>query len=326
MNTALSICLPTYKGVLWLGECLNSILCQTHKNFEIVICNDSLNDSREIQKLVNLYHDSRIKLFQNNKNIGYPLNIKKTTQLANYNILFLMAQDDILLDNNLFKKIIEIFEKYPKVGAITRPYFWFEETIKFPIRYIKKCDKRIISHKDSRSYLVNLFETVGQLSGLVLQKDLITKDFSKEVFTAHIQPFLSILKTHKVYFMEDFSVAIRTSSSQTRFLPSIYNPSPTKTWVSMLKMVFPEDKYKNIRNVGIENITKHHIGLVQIKNYGNFKDLLNDILYRIKFNKSNLRSIKFWVYVLGVVLIPKFILRKAVDFYKNVINKKFLSQ
>jgi len=319
----ISVCIPTYKGIKLISDAVDSIISQTFQEFEVVICNDSQEDASELKRKLEKYKDKRIKLFQNKKNLGYPLNIKKTTDKAINDVVFLMAQDDIVLDKNLFKKVVAVLKKNPKIGAITRPYYWFNKSIKKPIRYIPKCEKRLIGSQDDKKYLVAVFETLGQFSSLVLKKSLITYDFKNEIFTAHIYPFLSILRTHPCYFWEDFTVAVRTSSSQTRFLSSIYCPSPTKTWVEMFQNVFPEKKFDKIRNVGIDHMTKHYVGLVQIKNYGLYKDLITDIYYLAKHRPLNLISPKFWVFVLGSLLIPRFILRKLVDWYKdNVVKKK----
>lgn len=318
----ISVCIPTYHGTDYLKDCLDSVLKQSFTDFEVLINNDSMDDFDKVKKLVDSYKDKRIKLSQNKQNMGYPLNMRKTTNMAQNEILFLMAQDDVILDKDTFKKCVKIFEKNPKVGVITRPYYWFEDDVNKPIRFVPKFDKRIIDARDGEKPLRAILETVGQFSGLVLRKSLITHPFNEGVFPAHIYPFLSVMKTHKAYFWEDFMIAVRTSSSQTRFLSSIYNPSPTKTWVQMFLDIFPEKKFKSVREIGIKHITLNYMGLVQIKNYGYYKDLLVDIYYMIKYRPKNLLNLKFWFFVIGVLVTPRFILRKMVDYYKNVFNKK----
>lgn len=320
----ISVCIPTYKGLDYIDDCIKSILMQDYENFEINVCNDSASDHDEMGKALKKYNDPRIQYHPNETRLGYPLNMRKAVGLANGVILFLMAQDDVILEKTLFSQCLKIFEENPEVGVITRPYYWFEEDVWAPIRIIPKCDKRIISCDDDGKYIRAVLETVGQFSGLVLKKELVTHRVNEHVFPAHIYPFLSVMRTHKCYFMDNFTIAVRTSSSQTRFLSTIYRPSPTKTWVNMFYDVFPEDKYKHIRETGIDHITINYVGLVQIKNYGYYKDLLSDIYYMTLYRKKNLLSVKFWIYVIAVLIIPRFILRRMVDFYKNKVNKFFL--
>ncbi|MBD3366174.1 glycosyltransferase [candidate division WWE3 bacterium] len=322
---SVSVVIPAYKGTPYIRETLDSIFSQTHTKFELIICNDSQEDEEKLQEILSEYPQEQIKFYQNEKNLGYPLNLKKCVEKSTGDILFLMGQDDILLDPKVFEKALEIFEKHPRIGAITRPYYWFEEKVTQPIRQVPKYHKRIINPQEATSTdLKAVLETLGQLSGLVYRKKLITHPFNENVFTAHIYPFLSIMKTNYIYFWEDFMVAVRTSSSQTRSKASIYNPSPTKTWVEMFKTVFPEKEFTHIRRIGIDHITQNYIGLVQIKNYGRFKDLIIDIYYLIKHRPKNLLSPSFWLIGLGVLLIPKVFLRSLVDWYKNVLNKSRL--
>ena len=84
----------------------------------------------------------------------------------------------------------------------------------------------------------------------------------------------------------------------------------------MFYKVFPGKDFQRIRQIGINFMGQNYVGLVQIKNYGYYKDLLADIYYLIKYRPINLLNIKFWVYVLGTLVTPRFILRKVVDYYK----------
>jgi len=64
------ICLPTYNGAKHLPECVESILAQTHSDFELVIVGDcSPDDSAEIAKRYARL-DSRVKVFVNDSNLG----------------------------------------------------------------------------------------------------------------------------------------------------------------------------------------------------------------------------------------------------------------
>jgi len=316
----ISVCIPTYKGTDLVGSTIDTVLSQTYQDFEIIVCNDSPSDHKELKLLLDSYKDSRIKVFYNTQNKGYPLNLRSCVSKSTGEILFLMGQDDLILDNNHFEKIIEIFQSNNEIGVMTRPYYWFEDDVNLAIRKISKSKKRVIGINDAVKDIETIFESVGQLSGLVYKKDLITEEFNEGVFPAHIYPFLSVLKTHKCYFFKGYTIAVRTFSSQTRFLSSIYNPSPTKTWMDMFNRVFSGKEFKRVRKIGINFIGQNYVGLVQIKNYGYYRDLLVDIYYLIKYRLNNLISFKFWVFVLGTLLIPRFILRKMVDYYKLKIN------
>ena len=322
----LSICIPTYKSLDLIDATLQTVLAQTYKDFEVIICNDSPNDHEQLKEKLDKYNDPRIRFYANETNLGYPLNIKKCVDKSKFETVFLLGQDDLILGRSHFERVVSILKRYPEVGVITRAYYWFDDDPYQPIRHIPIHKRRVMGCDDRIEDLHAIFSSVGQLSGLVYRKKLINHPFNKEIFPAHIYPFLSVLRTHKCYFWPEYSIAVRTSSSQTRFLSSIYKPSPTKTWVEMFQNVFPEARYCHIRQIGIDFITQNYVGLAQLKNYGYFADLMTDVYYMAKYRKTNLLSPKFWFFTCGAILTPRFLLRPLVDSYKKVVIKKNLAQ
>lgn len=65
-----SVIIPYFKKKEFIFNCINSILKQTYKNFEIIIVNDECSDDSRLilKEIVNL--DSRIKVINNRNNLG----------------------------------------------------------------------------------------------------------------------------------------------------------------------------------------------------------------------------------------------------------------
>lgn len=89
------VAMCTYNGERFLKEQLDSILNQTYTNLEIIICDDMSSD--KTIEIIRSYQeaDSRIKLFQNEKNLGYLKNFEKAISLCNGDFIALSDQDDI---------------------------------------------------------------------------------------------------------------------------------------------------------------------------------------------------------------------------------------
>lgn len=146
----ISIAMATYNGEKYLREQLDSILAQTHQNFELIVCDDCSTDStvqilRECEK-----NDSRIKVFVNEENLGYVQNFLKALSLCSSKWIFLSDQGDIwekkkiecFLEvikqkENQIKMIVSDFDNFPVDNSIS----FFKSSRKIlPISF-KKCIK-----------------------------------------------------------------------------------------------------------------------------------------------------------------------------------------
>lgn len=97
----ISIAMATYNGEKFLREQLDSILAQTIQDFELIVCDDCSTDStarilREYER-----NDSRIKVFVNEKNLGFKKNFEKAIGLCSGDYIALSDQDDIWLPEHL---------------------------------------------------------------------------------------------------------------------------------------------------------------------------------------------------------------------------------
>lgn len=70
MNDLISIIIVNYNGKKWLKKLFDSLLAQTYQNFEIILVdNASIDDS--ISFIKNNYNDTRIRIIENDKNLGF---------------------------------------------------------------------------------------------------------------------------------------------------------------------------------------------------------------------------------------------------------------
>lgn len=58
-----TVCMPMYNAASHLRECIDSILAQSFRDFELLIIDDGSTD--ESVEIVRSYDDSRIRLLQN---------------------------------------------------------------------------------------------------------------------------------------------------------------------------------------------------------------------------------------------------------------------
>ena len=109
-----SICIPVYNGEKYIKECINSVLSQKLKNFELLILdNCSLDSTEEIIKSIK---DVRIRYIKNSNNIGSINNFNKCVELAVGKYFLLLPHDDILLPGSLEKFVVKLND--PNIGFV----------------------------------------------------------------------------------------------------------------------------------------------------------------------------------------------------------------
>lgn len=108
-----SICIPLYNGSKFIKETLKSVLSQDYPEMEIIINDDCSTDGSV--DIVKGFQDSRIKVYENQKNYGLVGNWNKTVSYASGEFVKLMCQDDLLCAGAVSRQV-ELLKKYPSAS------------------------------------------------------------------------------------------------------------------------------------------------------------------------------------------------------------------
>lgn len=95
-NMDISVAICTYNGEKYIGEQLDSIVNQTVKVSEIIICDDCSIDGTVM--ILNDYQErypNLIKVIINENNLGYVKNFEKAISVCTGELIFLSDQDDV---------------------------------------------------------------------------------------------------------------------------------------------------------------------------------------------------------------------------------------
>jgi len=98
-NLIVTVLMSVYNGEKYLCEAVDSILNQTFKDFEFLIINDGSTDGTA--EIIKSYQDSRIKIINNEKNIGLTKSLNKGLKFAKGEYIARMDADDISYPNRL---------------------------------------------------------------------------------------------------------------------------------------------------------------------------------------------------------------------------------
>lgn len=107
----ISVCMTTYNGEKFVGQQIESILCQLTSDDELIICDDGSTD--ETINIINDIKDKRIKLY-NNSFHNHILNFESCLYHAHGDFIFLSDQDDVWLPNKV-KTMLSKLDSYDLV-------------------------------------------------------------------------------------------------------------------------------------------------------------------------------------------------------------------
>ncbi len=96
-----SVALAAYNGSWYIRKQLNSILLQTFRDFELVVCDDASTDDTWDILCEYQEKDKRVRCYRNDKNLGFVKNFEKAAQLCGGDFIALSDQDDIWSENHL---------------------------------------------------------------------------------------------------------------------------------------------------------------------------------------------------------------------------------
>ncbi len=104
-----SVCVPSYNSEKFIGTTLQSILSQTFADFEVVIADDRSTDGTI--RILKGFKDPRIRLIENEQNLGLGRNWNKVLSCAGGEYVKLLGDDDVLYPGCLARQ----------VGALEQP-------------------------------------------------------------------------------------------------------------------------------------------------------------------------------------------------------------
>ncbi len=111
MEEKVDVLLATYNGEKYLKEQIDSILNQTYQNINLIISDDNSKDSTI--KILEEYKskDNRIKVYLQDKNLGYIKNFEFLLRNVESNYYMLSDQDDVWLPEKIEKSMKTLKEK-----------------------------------------------------------------------------------------------------------------------------------------------------------------------------------------------------------------------
>jgi glycosyltransferase involved in cell wall biosynthesis len=154
----ISILIPNYNYVKYVATAVDSALAQTYPNVEVVVSDNCSTDGA--WGLLNERYgaDPRVRLHQNEQNIGMARNFDRLMELARGRYVMCLSSDDFLLPPHL-ARLEEGFRRDPKLDVVyCNAYFAHEDGTVYATRAMP--GQFPVDFVDARDELVEEFTTV----------------------------------------------------------------------------------------------------------------------------------------------------------------------
>ena len=125
--TSYSVALCSYNGEKYIHQQIDSILSQTHRPSEIVVCDDGSTDrTPEILAEYQKQYPEIFRIHFNEINLRSVKNFEKAIFLCSKDIIFLSDQDDIWAENKA-EKIVYFLDNHAEIDAVATNGFCIDE-------------------------------------------------------------------------------------------------------------------------------------------------------------------------------------------------------
>lgn len=168
----LTVAIPVYNVELYIGDCLDSILNQTEKDFEILLVDDGSYDNSPIICDTYAKNFSNVIRVIHKEHSGSLLTRRVCLKNAQGQFIYLMDSDDKLVDIDAFKKLRNVIETTHcdmVIFEMTKDEITKEPFIKLPFNHME------VFEDSKRKLIYELFVTGNSMNSLC------TKVFSRKL-------------------------------------------------------------------------------------------------------------------------------------------------
>ena len=215
----ISILMGVYNGAKYLDSSISSIINQSFKDWELIICDDCSQD--DTWEIITDYSkkDERIVCIRNEKNMKLPFCLNRCFSLAKGRYIARMDDDDISLPERL-KKEFDYLEQHPNCSCVGSNVLMFNSTKEIGIKkYPEYVDIKVNKYKIVQfahpTIMIrrNVFEELGGYCEKKFAErgedfELWSRFFEKGFVGHNIQePLLKYRMGEKGYKKERFRIA-----------------------------------------------------------------------------------------------------------------------
>lgn len=295
MKITAAVC--TYNGEKYIQEQLNSILNQSVKVDEILICDDQSTDSTVA--IINTFVEAYPEIIQfqiNSKNLRVNKNFEKALSLSSGDYIFLSDQDDVW-EKDKVKQTLEIFQQNPTAqGVFSDAHLIDDEGNK---RESKGLWNNVLFLEDKIDNPKELFGYISNIRNMVTGATLCIKKETKDFIfpfpdskAMYHDEWIALILAAKgtLFYTKEKLISYRVHASQQI---GVIKPSVLKENNLVIESIIDKKYPKKF----------HYLYLIYksyFRNYNKFASLKKSYIHKVNFdldtiietNKQNIIAIE----------------------------------
>ena len=314
MPPEVTVLMTVYNGEKYLRESMDSILNQTFMDFEFLIIDDASTDAS--CNIILSYNDPRIRLIENEKNVGQAESLNRGLEKAKGKYIARMDQDDICLPQRL-RCQLDVMEQNPNVGVCGTFAQFIDSNSKDII--VKWNEEMMTENEDLKTQL--LFRPCFIHPSVIIRKSVLKNHhLCYEESAGHAQdyrlwyrisPFCDFVNIpHKLYKYRLHKSQLNKNKQNDQYLSS------NETRRMILKDFLGREVSQKEQTIHAEiSIAQHGSSLSEVNEAENWlKFLMNHNKLDRKYKKKSLIRVlqKIWILLcmnsshLGIKLLIKY--------------------
>lgn len=203
-NPKVSVCLPVFNGEPFLAAAIESVLNQSHADFELLVSDDCSQDGSAAIISEYARKDKRISFWHNAQRLGLFSNYNKCMKSARGDYIKTFAQDD-LLHTDIIARMVAVLDSHPGVAlaSCARQTMDPEQERIELLRQFDR-DSVVPGTEVIVDNLKKLCNWVGEPSCLMFRRDLVGDGFSTEFYQfGDLEFIFRLLEQGDLYYISE---------------------------------------------------------------------------------------------------------------------------
>ena len=210
-----SVCIPTFNGVEYLCQAVESVLKQSYQDFEIVIVDNCSTDQTEgLVEALKKKSNGCIRYYKNDRNIGLVANLNRCLKYARGAYIKFLCADDMLLPRCI-EKMVEGLDLHLSVKLVTGSRLMIDERgNEYGIRRYMNADAVVRGNQVITRCLFG-GNFIGEPTAVMFRKNDLTGCFREDMpQLSDMDMWFQLLEQGDLLSLETPLCAIRSHAAQ----------------------------------------------------------------------------------------------------------------